>query len=93
MKRFLAILLLLALATAAKADKVKVRLYSNNTISTLSISFDLGAYNLYVDGNRLLEDMVGDGRLVQIQAKGSRMNIKMTLNAFGIDISSLGFVA
>lgn len=83
MKRFLAILLLLALATAAKADKVRVRLYSNNTISSLSISFDLGAYNLYVDGNRLLEDMVGDGRSVQIQAKGGRMNIKVNETDYG----------
>ncbi len=83
MKRITAILLLLCLTTAARADKVKVRLYSNNTVNALSISFDLGAYNLYVDGDRLLEDMVGEGRSVVVRAKGDRMNVSVNETDYG----------
>lgn len=83
MKRITAILLLLCLATTAQADKVKVRLYSNNTVNALSISFDLGAYNLYVDGDRLLEDMVSEGRSVLICAKGDRMNVSVNEIDYG----------
>lgn len=83
MKRIILILLLMGATLAAHADKVKVRLYSNNTISSLTISFDLGAYNLYVDGNRLLEDMVGDGRSVTIRAKGGQMNVKVNETDYG----------
>ena len=55
MKRLLLILLLLLNLQAAYADQVRVRLYSTNNVATLNVSFDLGNYNLYADGDSLLE--------------------------------------
>ena len=60
MKRLLLILTLLLTCLSANADRVRVRLFTNNTIRTLNISFDLGYYNLYADDTLLLEDMVGE---------------------------------
>ena len=77
MKRILSILLLLSLTLAAHADKVKVRLYSNTTIRTLNVSFDLGYYNLYVNGDQLLEDMVGEGRSVLIRPEGNQLHVSV----------------
>ena len=51
MKRFLVIAIMLTLALFAQADRVKVRLFSNVKLGALSVSFDLGSYNLYADGN------------------------------------------
>ncbi len=83
MKRILSILLLLSLTLAAHADKVKVRLYSNNTIKTLNVSFDLGYYNLYADGDQLIEDMVGEGRSVLIRPDGKQLHVSVNETDYG----------
>ena len=83
MKRLLSITLLLLLTFAAHADKVKVRLYSNITISTLNISFDLGYYNLYANGDELLEELVGDGRSVLIRPKGNLLHVSVNETDYG----------
>lgn len=57
MKRLTSILLLLLLAGVAHADRVRVRLFSSNTVKTLNISFDLGNYNLYADVTLHVRDM------------------------------------
>lgn len=67
----------------AYADKVKVRLYSNTTIRTLNVSFDLGNYNLYADGDQLLEDMVGEGRSVLIRPEGKQLHVSVNETDYG----------
>lgn len=84
MKHLLITLALIALGcTTAHADKIKVRLYTNTTINSINISFDLGAYNLYVDDNRLLEDMVGQGRSVIIRPAGNKIHISVNETNYG----------
>lgn len=83
MKRLLSILALLLLAVTAHADKVRVRLYSTNSISQINISFDLGSYNLYADGNNLLEDFVGEGRSVNIRAEGKKLHVSVNETDYG----------
>ena len=88
MKRLLLILSLLLFSLSAYADRVRVRLYSTNSISTLNISFDLGYYNLYADDNLLLEDMIGDGRSVLVQVKDNKLHVSVNDDNYG-DFSSL----
>lgn len=84
MKRTLLILLLLLGVGTAKADRVRVRLFSANTVSTLNVSFDLGAYNLYVDGDNLLEDMVGEGRSVTVRHEGGKLHVSVNEDDYGL---------
>lgn len=83
MKRLLLILILLSLCLAAKADHVRVRLFSNQSITALNVSFDLGYYNLYADNNQLLEDMVGEGRSVIIRAEGDKLHVSVNEDDYG----------
>ncbi|MBP3762631.1 MAG: SpoIID/LytB domain-containing protein [Bacteroidales bacterium] len=83
MKHTLTLALLLLLATAAHADRVRVRIYSNNTVSNINISFDLGAYNLYADGNRLVEDMITEGRSVTIQPQAGKLRLRVGETDYG----------
>lgn len=83
MKRLLTIFALLAVCTAAHADRVRVNLYSTAKISTLNVSFDLGQYNLYVNGNVLLEEMAGEGRSVLIRAEGKQLHVSVNDDNYG----------
>ena len=83
MKRLL-ILPLLLLALVAHADRVRVRLFSTNTISTLNISFDLGQYNLYADDSLLLEPLVGEGRSVLVRCQGGRLAVSVNDDNYGL---------
>ena len=83
MKRLLTILFLLTVSLNAYADRVRVRLYSNADIRTLNISFDLGQYNLYADSDRLLEDMVGEGRSVLVRPEGNKLHVSVNDDDYG----------
>lgn len=83
MKRLFSISLFLLLALAAHADKVKVRIYSNITVKSLNISFDLGNYNLYADDDQLVEDMVGEGRSVIIRPEGKQLHVSVNETDYG----------
>ena len=83
MKRLLLILSLIAVCFGARAERVRVCLYSTVKISTLNISFDLGQYNLYVNGNVLLEDMVGEGRSVLVRADGKQLRVSVNDDNYG----------
>ncbi len=74
---------MLLLAVTAHADKVRVRLYSTNSISQINVSFDLGNYNLYADGDNLLEDFVGEGRSVNIRAEGKKLHVSVNETDYG----------
>ena len=83
MKRLLPILLLLIVSLSASAERVRVRLYSTNDITTLNVSFDLGAYNLYADGDNLLEDLVGEGRSVLVRVEGNKLHVSVNDDDYG----------
>lgn len=74
----------LLLANMAKADHVKVRLFTNNSINTINISFDLGRYNLYADGDRLLEDNIGEGRSLLVRTENGRIHISVNEDDYGL---------
>jgi stage II sporulation protein D len=83
LKRLLPILLLLIVSLSASAERVRVRLYSTNDITTLNVSFDLGAYNLYADGDNLLEDLVGEGRSVLVRVEGNKLHVSVNDDDYG----------
>ena len=83
MKRLLPILCLLFFAFGAHAEHVRVRLFSNCRISSINISFDLGSYNLYADGDQLLEDMVGEGRSVLLRTDGKMLHVSVNDDYYG----------
>ena len=83
MKRLLLILTLILAVMPVRADHIRVRLFSTNSISTLNISFDLGNYNLYADNDTLLEDMVGEGRSVLIRAQKNGLHVSVNEDDYG----------
>ena len=83
MKRLLTIIVMLLAVMPAYADRVKVRLFSTNSVSTLNVSFDLGNYNLYGDDSTLIEDMVGEGRSVLIRPEGGRLHVSVNDDDYG----------
>ena len=83
MRRLLSILLLLLTVQLAHAEHIRVRLYSNAQITTLNVSFDLGYYNLYADGDQLVEDMVGEGRSVIIRPEGGKLHVSVNDDDYG----------
>ena len=83
MKRLLLILTLILAALPVRADHIRVRLFSTNSISTLNVSFDLGSYNLYADNDTLLEDMVGEGRSVLIRAVKNGLHVSVNEDDYG----------
>ena len=83
MKRLLLIITLLLAVQPARADRVRVRLFSTNRVSTLNVSFDLGSYNLYGDDGTLIEDLVGEGRSVIIRPDGDRLHVSVNDDDYG----------
>lgn len=83
MKRLSLILLLLFLSLTVQAEHIRVRLYSNTQITSLNVSIDLGLYNLYADGNQLLEDMVGEGRSVLVRPEGGKLHVSVNEDDYG----------
>lgn len=69
---------------AGNVDHVRVRLYAPYNIHTLNISFDLGNYNLYADGSRLLEDMIGEGRSVIVRAQNGKLHVNVNDDDYGL---------
>ena len=82
MRRLLPILLLLTVQFA-HAEHVRVRLYSNTQITSLNISFDLGYYNLYADNDELIEELVGEGRSVNIRPEGGALHVSVNDDDYG----------
>lgn len=82
MKRILSILFLLTLFLSVQAERVKVRIFSNSRIELINISFDLGQYNLYGDG-QLLEKNVGEGLSVIVKAVPNGVNVAVNDYVYG----------
>jgi len=80
MKRLVILAILLVSAVSSYAEHVKVRLFSNNNIETLYVSFDLGLYDLYADESMLIEPSLGEGMTVEIMPSAS--NVKVAVNGY-----------
>ncbi len=77
MKHNAILCLLLLLAFTAFADRVKVRLYSNNTIDLINISFDLGTYNLFADDTTILESEMGENASIALTPNGRQVHVSI----------------
>lgn len=80
MKRLFFLLFFLALIMASNAERVKIRLFSNNNIEALYVSFDLGLYDLYASDTLLLEKSLGEGMTVELLPSAS--NVKVSVNGY-----------
>lgn len=75
MRRFLFILLLALVATAAaQPNHVRVRIFSAATIEQMTVSFDLGAYRLYAD-DTLLDSTLTEGTAIDIKRQGKTVSV------------------
>lgn len=77
MKKVLLIICLLLSVVTASADRVKVRLYSNNSIDLINISFDLGSYNLFGNDTALIAPELGEGHSVELTPKGNQVHVSI----------------
>ncbi len=80
MKRLAFLFLFLAIVLTASAERVKVRLFSNNNIEALYVSFDLGLYDLYSGDSLLLEASLGEGMTVELIPSTS--GVKVSVNSY-----------
>ena len=83
MKNITAILCLLLLTLSASADRVKVRLFTNNSIDLINISFDLGTYNLYGGDTTLIAAEVGNDKSVELTPKGKLVHVAIDGYEYG----------
>lgn len=84
MKRFVLFFILLVSFSTAFAERVKVRLFSNNNIEALYVSFDLGLYDLYVNDSMLLEPSLGEGMSVELTPSTAGVNISVNGYEYGV---------
>lgn len=92
MKKTYSILCLLLLALSVSADRVKVRLFTNNSIDLINISFDLGTYNLIGDNNALIAGEVGNDKSVELTPNGRQVHVSIDGYDYG-NFSSVTFSA
>lgn len=81
-RKLLFILLLCFTSWSLKADPVKVRIYSTNSLDLTYVSFDLGEYNLFGDGI-LIESNLGEGKSVEFKSHGTNVDISINGYEYG----------
>ena len=81
MKRFLFFLLLL-LPFVSNAENVRVRLFSNNKVELIYVSFDLGQYDLFAD-SVLLEPSLGEGMSVELKPAAEGVTVSVNGYIYG----------
>lgn len=88
MKKALFLVTLLVATFIAKADHVRVRIFSASDIQAINISFDLGAYNLYGENakgeQQLIEDMIGEGRSVILRVENGQIRVSVNSDEYGL---------
>jgi stage II sporulation protein D len=82
MKRILVLSLLLSLVAVSYAEKVKVRLFTNNKIDALYVSFDLGLYDLFANDSSLIEPSLGDNLSVEIKTSPTGDGVMVAVNGY-----------
>jgi stage II sporulation protein D len=86
MKKYIVVILLLCIAVGVRAERVKVRVFSNLRVETLNVSFDLGEYDLMAKADKnattdsLLEPHVGGGMSIVLQADAQ--GVKVAINDY-----------
>ena len=91
MKHTLAILCFLLLALSASAERVKVRLFSNNSIDLINISFDLGSYDIQ-GSDTIVEAAVGNDKSVELTPAGRKVHLAINGYDYG-NHTSVNFLA
>ena len=91
MKHTLAILCFLLLALSASAERVKVRLFSNNSIDLINISFDLGTYDIH-GSDTIVEAAVGNDKSVELTPAGRKVHLAINGYDYG-NHTSVNFLA
>ena len=91
MKHTLAILCFLLLALSASAERVKVRLFSNNSIDLINISFDLGTYDIQ-GSDTIVEAAVGNDKSVELTPAGRKVHLAINGYDYG-NHTSVNFLA
>ena len=91
MKHTLAILCFLLLALSASAERVKVRLFSNNSIDLINISFDLGSYDIQ-GSDTIVEAAVGNDKSVELTPAGRKVHLSINGYDYG-NHTSVNFLA
>ena len=92
MRKTLLILCFLLPALSATADRVKVRLFSNNSIDYIAVSFDLGTYNIYADDTILVEPEVGVGKSIELTPSGKKVHVSIDGSDYGTH-NTIHFIA
>ena len=82
MKRIVCFICCFFSAVSLWADRVTVRLYSNNKIELLYVSFDLGLYDLYGD-QTLLESSLGEGMSVELKPTAAGVHVSVNGYEYG----------
>lgn len=75
-------IMMIVIPLGAKADHVRVRVYSNNTINALYVSFDLGEYNLYCD-DLMIEPNLGEAKSVELKPKNGQIEVSINGYNYG----------
>lgn len=65
------------------AERVKVRLFSNNSIDLINISFDLGTYDIYGADTLLIEASVGNDKSVELTPQGRQVHVAINGYDYG----------
>ena len=86
------IISLISIAFGVHADRVKVRLFSNNSIDQINISFDLGTYNLYSNDTSIIEAEMGAGRSVELTPTAGKVHVTIDGYDYGTH-SNISFIA
>lgn len=84
MKHLTIVFLLLLIPLVSNAERVKVRLFSNNNIEALYVSFDLGLYDLYTGDSILLESSLGEGMSVELLPSVGGVKVSVNNYEYGI---------
>lgn len=84
MKKTIYILILLILPLVTKAEKVKVRIFSQARIECVYVSFDLGTYNLYSNDTNILEKNLGEGMSVEVKSTPTGVHVAINGYEYGI---------
>ena len=65
------------LAVGVQADRVKVRLFSTNSVDLINISFDLGSYDLFSGDSLLLYATDVEGKSIELTPRGSLVHVSV----------------
>ena len=83
MNKILPIACFLLLTLSASADRVKVKLFSNNSIDLINISFDLGTYDIYGADTTLIEANIGNDKSVELTTQGRKVHVAINGYDYG----------